>query len=203
MGIKYQLEKEFDMKFDMRFVLKILFVVVFVLVVPALVQAQHQQLPGIIKNGFRLCQDGMGESVIDPTVRIPWSEVLELSGGTANKSVQTVSVPIGTVKSVVPIDPVPATKPAVSVPTGMVQDPVPKASVKSASELKKDLGQAKIATKNCPNGWVPSFGDCPPEKWDPWGREKRPYQFRDIVGVKLDKGVGNYGSPTFKFESAP
>jgi len=167
----------------MKYIKILVVVAIIILVVTTVVveAQQHQQLPGIIKNGFRLCQDGMGESIINPTFRIPWSEVLEPSGNVEVTSSRTKSVL--EVQSAVPID------------------PVPKASAKSASELKKELGQEKVASKNCPNGWVPSFGECPPEKWDPWGREKRPYQFREIVGIKLDKGVGNYGSPTFKANS--
>lgn len=169
----------------MKYIKILVVVTVLVLAATVVVQAQqHQQLPGIIKNGFKLCQDGMGESVINPKVRIPWSEVLELSGNAEVKSVpassraliktktvSAVSVPIETVQSAVPIDPVPKES--------------AKNEPKSAAELNKEYKKFKAAAK-CRHG-QDSTGEC----WEPWAKSLPPaavYRI-DHPGVRLSQGL--------------
>lgn len=42
-------------------------------------EAQQQWLPGMISNGYVLCQDGMGRPIIDLNApAIPWSEVVKM-----------------------------------------------------------------------------------------------------------------------------
>jgi len=94
-------------------------------------EAQQQWLPGMLKDGYVLCQDGMGRSVVNPNApAIAWSEVVGKSART--KSALADQVALST-----------ATKPASSAPvetvrTVPIDDSVEKSPAKGKSVLTKE-----------------------------------------------------------------
>jgi hypothetical protein len=181
--------KEFDMKAKYIFI-----AVVFVWALAVSIsEAQEKWLPGMLKDGYVLCQDGMGRSVVNPSApAIAWSEVVGKSGQrvTVAKSVPAGSMP----KSL--------ESPVKEVPVNPVSADQSVAKSLATSKPPADFQQFELASRNCPNGWVPSFGKCPDEKWEPYARSAPPTAVTrtEHLGYKLDSGLGKTGIVIFSSE---
>jgi hypothetical protein len=167
--------KEFSiMKYFVAFVM----VVALALACPSASNAQHKWMPGMIYNGYILCQDGMGRLAANPSaLGIPWEQVV---GGQNRNTKVTPSI-----NAMPPKNPVSKDIAVVSsVSAGSTE-------TKSAADLKAELKLTD--NKNCPPGWVPAFGECPKEKWNPWDREKAPYHLRGpIVPYRFSRPQNKY-----------
>jgi hypothetical protein len=154
------------------------------LLVPALVSAQDQRwLPGMICEGYRLDTNGRGISVLNPADTKPWPEVLKGLGQSI------VNAKAGSIKS--------ATKPAQANQVSSIAISKPAPANPVSSEVVKVVPIKQVAIKasarKCPNGWIPTFGECSRDFYDSSDGDKPPYWHRkdlgDAKGIKLSHGV--------------